>query len=84
MTTYEFRIVLDGAPELSEEIADELFAAGCSDGSPGTCDGVFVIDFHRNANSLQSAIHSAVSDVECTDCRVARVEIERRAILESA
>jgi len=77
MTTYEFRIVLDGEYELSEDIADELFAAGCSDGLPGTCDGVFAIDFHREGPSLEAAIRSAVADVERASCRVARVEIER-------
>jgi hypothetical protein len=40
----EFTLVLKGSPELTEEIADQLFEAGCDDGTPGTCDGVFSID----------------------------------------
>jgi hypothetical protein len=35
MSTYEFTVILANAPELSEEVADKLFAAGCDDGSPG-------------------------------------------------
>lgn len=84
MTTYEFRIVLDGAHELSEEIADELFAAGCNDGSPGTCSGVFVIDFHRKGPSLEAAIRSAITDVERAGYHVARAEMQPDAVPLSA
>lgn len=84
MTKYEFSVVLDGDHELTDEIADELFAAGCSDGSPGTCDGVFVIDFHREGASLEAAIRSAVADVERAGYRVAHIEIERHAVLQPA
>lgn len=80
MTTYEFRIVLDGAHELSEEIADELFAAGCDDGSPGTCSGVFVIDFHRHGDSQATAIRSAIADVARAGYHVARVEMQPDAV----
>jgi hypothetical protein len=47
MTKYEFTLILKGPLELTEDIADELFEAGCDDGTPGTCEGVFSIDFHR-------------------------------------
>ena len=33
------------------------------DGSPGTCNGVFCIDFHRESSSLEAAINSAMQDV---------------------
>ena len=48
MTKYEFTLILKGPLELTEEIADELFEAGCDDGTPGTCNGVFSIDFHQS------------------------------------
>ena len=55
-------------------------AAGCEDGTPGTCNGVFSIDFHRQASSLEVAIRSAMADVESAGHRVARVEIEADAV----
>ena len=63
MSKYEFSLVLKGPLELSEEIADKLYECGCDDGSPGTCNGVFSIDFHREASSLEAAINSAIQNV---------------------
>ena len=80
MRTYEFSLILKGPLELTEEIADELFAAGCDDGTPGTCGGVFSIDFHREADSLEAAINSAMKNVNSVGYEVERVEIEAGAI----
>jgi hypothetical protein len=57
-----------------------LFASGCDDGTPGTCNGVFSIDFHREAPSLEAAIQSAVKNVQAAGYEVERVEIEAAAI----
>ncbi len=51
MHKYEFSLILKGSPELTEDLCDGLFEAGCDDGTPGTCNGVFSIDFHREADS---------------------------------
>ena len=53
MSKYDFTVVLKDAPELTEELADRLFAAGCDDGTPGMCCGVTVIDFHREAETAR-------------------------------
>jgi hypothetical protein len=82
MTCYDFTLVLKGDLELTEEIADELFAAGCDDGTPGTCEGEFSIDFHREAASLEAGIRSAVADVERAGYQVARVELDAHSIPE--
>lgn len=79
MAKYEFTLILKGPVDLAEEIADELFEAGCDDGTPGTCDGVFSIDFHRESESLESAIHSAIAGVQSAGYEVERVEIEAEA-----
>ncbi len=84
MSKYEFRLILKGAPELTESFADELFKAGCDDGSPGTCNGVFSIDFHREANSLEAAINSAIKNVTAAQCEVERVEISAAAMPQPA
>ena len=84
MNKYEFSLILKGSPELTEEIADELFEAGCDDATPGTCNGVFSIDVHREAKSLEAAINSAKEDVKSAGYEVDRVEIEAGAIPQPA
>jgi hypothetical protein len=80
MAKYEFTLILKGSPDLTEEMADALYEAGCDDGTPGTCDGVFSIDFHREADSLESALRSAIANVKSAGYDVARVEIEADAM----
>jgi hypothetical protein len=80
MTKYEFTLIIKGQFELTEEIADELFEAGCDDGTPGVCNGVLSIDFHREGNSLEAAIHSAITDVKSAGYAVERAEIEAEAM----
>ncbi len=84
MTKYQFTLILQGRLELTEDIADALFEAGCDDGTPGTCEGVFSIDFHREAESFEQAIRSAIWDVKTAGCQVERVEIGAEAILQPA
>jgi hypothetical protein len=84
MPKYEFRLILRGSPELTEEIADELFEAGCSDGTPGTCNGVFSIDFHRESDSLEAAINSAINNVKSAGYEVDHVQIEAGAMPQPA
>ncbi len=72
---HEFALIL-ARPEESEEDADRLYEAGCSDGSISTCDGVTRISFHREADSLEGAIRSAVADVNRGGFEVCRIEID--------
>ena len=80
MARYEFTLILSGSLELTEDIANALFEAGCDDGTPGTCNGVFSIDFHRDADSLEEAILSAIGHVNSAGYEVERVEIEAGAV----
>jgi len=84
MTKYEFTLILKGPLELSEDVAHELFEAGCHDGTPGTCEGVFCIDFHREAESLEAAIRSAIGNVKAAGYQVERVEIATEAVAQPA
>jgi hypothetical protein len=77
---YEFTLILSEGTELTDDLADALFAAGCDDGSPGSCEGVVSIDFHREADCLESAIRCAIADVQKADCTVARLEMEPDAL----
>ena len=74
MAKYEFALILKGQYELTEEIADELFEAGCDDGTLGVCNSIFSIDFHREGDSLEAAIRSAIADVKSAGYEVERAE----------
>ena len=76
MNKYDFRAVLRDTPEMTEDLAEQLFSEGCDDGTPGMFCGVSVIDFHRESESLEKAIRSAIAQVKATGTTVERVEID--------
>jgi hypothetical protein len=80
---YEFTVMLVFDVKMTEEVCDRLFEAGCDDGSPGTGCGWPYIDFTRETDYLESAIRSAVGDVERAGCKVARVQLDRDSSLFS-
>ena len=76
MFKYEFTLILAKPDELTDDLAEALFAAGCDDSSPGSCNGVVSIDFHRESDSLENAIRSAIAQVNQVGCVVARAELD--------
>lgn len=76
MAVYEFTSILSSGTELTEDLADALFEVGCDDGSLGSCMGVVSVDFHREADSLEAAIRSAIADIQKAGCAVAQVTLE--------
>ncbi len=76
MRKFEFEVVLAGDTEMTEELADRLFEAGCDDGLPGMSCGVPCIDFSREADSLEAAIRSAIADLQKAGCVAAEVRLE--------
>ncbi len=76
MKTYAFTIVLDGASEMTTEVIDALFEAGCDDGSLGSSGGALSIDFDREAPSLAEAIASAIRDIDRSGSGVTPVRVE--------
>ena len=83
MHKYDFTLILTASLELTDDLADALFAAGCDDGTPGSCHGVFSIDFHREAMSLEEAMRSAIEDVRAAGYEEARAAIEAEAIVQT-
>jgi hypothetical protein len=80
---YEFSLVLS-ATEVTDDDADKLYEAGCDDGSILTREGVTRVQFDREAASLDEALASAIQNVESAGLAVARVEIERHEVPQSA
>ena len=62
--TFNFEIVLSSDFEMTDEQLDALFEAGLDDSSPGISAGVSSIIVHRQGLDLESAILSALNDVE--------------------
>ena len=73
---YRFAVILRGLDVIDDDLAESLYEAGCNDGSPFSSCGVATIGFDREADCLESAIRSAVADVQKAGCVVDCVKIE--------
>jgi hypothetical protein len=78
--TYEFVVTLAKSTEHSDALVEALYEAGCDDGSVWSCAGVVQIGFSRQADSLEAAIRSAITDVQKAGGSVARLEMEPAAL----
>ena len=76
MKTYDFDVVLKDASEVTDDQADRLFAAGCDDGTPASCNGLAWIHFDRHAPSLEEALCTAVAQVQAAGLKVSKVELD--------
>lgn len=76
MKTYAFDLVLKDLREVTDEQADGLYAAGCDDGTPASCNGIAWVHFDREAASLEEAIRSAVAQIQAAGFTVSKVELD--------
>lgn len=76
MKTYRFTIFLKDVGAMTEDIAESLYVAGCDDSSPGSHGGQTYAAFDRDANSLESAVASAVANVRSAGYAIDRVQID--------
>lgn len=60
---FDFSLTLATPTELTDEMADKLFEAGCDDATPSVSFGRVRLEFSRTADSYKSAILSAINDV---------------------
>jgi hypothetical protein len=60
---YEFALLLGGIPELTTDVEDALFKAGCDDATLSIQYGAARLEFTRSAASMKVAILSAIGDV---------------------
>jgi hypothetical protein len=73
--TYEFKLVLGGKTDITDDQGDSLYQAGCDDGTIATCDGSVFIRFSRESASLEDAINSAAANVQDAGFQVEHVEV---------
>ncbi len=84
MKRYDFTLVLSEGAELTDQLVEDLYDAGCDDGSPSSRGATVMVTLHREAESLEQAIRSGITDVQKASCSVARVEIELEDLGEAA
>ena len=80
MTTWEFTVMLAGVDEITPELAEALYEAGCDDGTVGSSCGIATVSFAREASSLEQAIRSAIADIQRAGGRVECVQIEHEEL----
>jgi len=68
--SHTFTLVLSSLSELDDQIEDALFEASCDDAIFVFRNAVAYLEFDRKAESLESAILSAIADVESADHHV--------------
>jgi hypothetical protein len=70
MKEFEFCIIASGLDPESEDFEQRFYDAGCDDATICFQKGHIVVDFTREANSLDEAIASAVRDVRAAGAQV--------------
>lgn len=60
---FEFVMILDGIRELTREVEDALFEAGCDDATLSIRFGCVYLSFNRMAGTFKDAVLSAIRDV---------------------
>jgi len=83
MTDFEFKIFCSGVNTCDDSFLDRLFEAGCGDATVFFKDGYVCLDFTRESENAESAVVSAIEDLERSDIggTVERVEPEDLASL---
>lgn len=74
MTTHEFSIIASGLNPEAVDFEELFFNAGCDDATVAFQKGHIILDFAREAESIDVAIASAVVDVRKAGATVDRVE----------
>ncbi len=74
MEAFEFSIVASGLDPKAIDFFDRFHESGCDDATIAFQKGHIILDFARDAASLEEAIASAMADVKKAGATVVRVE----------
>ncbi len=76
MKNHEFTLVIEASAGMTNQLEDGLFEAGCDDALLSFRGGIAYLDFDRQAKNLESAVVSAIRQVEQSglNLKVKRVE----------
>lgn len=74
MTAFEFTIIATGLDPAADDFESRFYDGACNDASVSFQKGHILLDFARDADTLEGAISSAVSDAQAAGAVVERVE----------
>lgn len=74
METHEFTVVATGLDPAAPDFEDRFLRAGCEDATVSFQKGRILVDFTREAASLEAAVARAVADVRAAGAQVERIE----------
>lgn len=74
MKTHEFSIIASGLDPEADDFESRFYDAGCDDALVAFQKGHIILDFAREAESLEDAIAGAVAAVDQAGAKVDRVE----------
>lgn len=64
---YDFALIVAGVPDLTDEIMDSLYRAGCNDATFSLRYGLMFAEFSRLAPSFEDAVLGAIRDLRKAD-----------------
>jgi hypothetical protein len=74
MKTYEFSIIASGLDPRADDFEARFYDAGCDDATVSFQKGHIIVDFAREAKTVDAALSSAIKDVMATGATVEHVE----------
>lgn len=74
MKTFEFSIIASGLDPLDDAFESHFYGNGCDDATVSFQKGHIILDFAREADSIEEAISSAIENVTAAGAKVDRVE----------
>lgn len=81
---FDFTLLLDGIHEVSSEVEDSLFAAGCDDATISVRAGRVYLTFSRTAATLKNAILAAIKDVREADIGATVLRVDQCTLITQA
>ena len=75
--TFTFYVYLAEVTELTDDLENRIFAAGCGDALLASKGAQVYLNFDRQAESLDAAVASAMRDVAAAGLEVCTIEIPR-------
>jgi predicted DNA-binding transcriptional regulator AlpA len=74
MKTFEFSIIASGIDPDADDFGDRFVEAGCDDALVAYQKGHIIIDFAREADTIDEAVASAIENVRAAGAVVDRIE----------
>jgi hypothetical protein len=81
---YDFALILSRVSDLTSEVEDALFSAGCDDATFSIQYGYLYAEFSREAASMKDALLSAIRDVQKSKLGLEAVRVDECALVTPA